>query len=385
VSASPHLGIDHVRDPAPSRAWRRIILQFAPLAWLGVFAFELLNMESWRIANTEFMVAPPAMRAVQYLLMLPLLLLACRAAVAVGLAPRWRAGRVLVQILLGIGFAATSRPALVTASWLLGARDASRMLLESLLLPTREAFAVWVASSAATALNYAVCLGIVVAIKGYRDLEGERIARSEVERQATQARLQALTNQLNPHFLFNVLNTIVSLIETSPRLAQTLVTRFADLLRRILNAGEATFIPLGRELELVEQYVQIQQMRFPRRLLHSTRIDPSAVDALVPALLLQPIIENAVLHGLRSHGPEVHVQLEAAICDHALQIRVSNPGPARTDDTEPPRQGIGLRNVAERLNTLFGPRASVTLEANAPDRYVATLIVPLLTGEGPPP
>lgn len=385
MSSASYVGIDHARDPAPSRAWRRIILQFVPLAWLGVFAFELLNMESWRIANTEFMVAPPAMRAVQYLLMLPLLLVTCRAAVAVGLGARWRIGRGLLQFLLGIGFAATSRPALVTASWLLGARDAAHQLLDSLLLPSREAFAVWVASSAATALNYAVCLGIVVAIKGYRDLESERIARSEIERQATQARLQALTNQLNPHFLFNVLNTIVSLIETSPRLAQTLVTRFADLLRRILNDGEATFIPLAREFELVEQYVQIQQMRFPRRLTHSSRIEPAALDALVPALLLQPIIENAVLHGLRSPDPEVHVSLEATIGDHTLQIRVCNPGPARTFRDAPPRQGIGLRNVAERLGTLYGHRASVSLEAIAPDQYVATLVVPLLTGDGTVP
>jgi LytS/YehU family sensor histidine kinase len=245
---------------------------------------------------------------------------------------------------------------------------------------TRETVAVWIASTAAMALNYAVCLGVVVGLKTYRDLESERLARANIEREAVQARLQALTNQLNPHFLFNVLNTIVSLIESQPRLAQTMVTRFADLLRRILNDGATQFVSLARELELLEQYIEIQEMRFPQRLSHDKRIAAGAAEALVPALVMQPIIENAVVHGLRRHEGQVHVVIEAQITDSMLEIRVSNPGWTAPAGHQAPRPGVGLRNVAERLRTLFGERGSIALEMPAPGRYVATVCMPLLEG-----
>ena len=368
--------------PAGSQNWWRPILTIVPACWIGVFLIEVLNMEAWRVANSELQVAPPSIRAVQFLLLLPVLLLACRAAVAVGAAGAPAAVRAAGQLLIAIAFAALARPALVSAAWLTQQSEIAAGIAASLLSPTREGVAVWVASTAAMALNYAVCLGIVVGVNTYRDLESERVARATVEREAVQARLQALTNQLNPHFLFNVLNTIVSLIESRPRLAQTMVTRFADLLRRILTDGATQFVSLARELELLEQYIEIQEMRFPQRLSHDKRIAPGAAEALVPALVMQPIIENAVVHGLRNDDGRVHVLIEARVAEATLEIRVSNPGVVAPAGIQAPSPGVGLRNVAERLHTLFGDRGAVALQMPAPGSYVATVRMPLLEGNG---
>ena len=361
-----------------SRLWWAAILCYGPLCWVLLGLVEVLNMEAWRVANTAFQVAPPTVRAAQFLLLLPVLLLTCRTAVSVGSTTVPIGLRGLAQFALCLVFAALARPALVTAAWLTQQQATARSLAASLLLPTTESVAVWIASTAAMALNYAVCLGVIVGVKTYRELKIERVARAEVEREAIQARLQALTNQLNPHFLFNVLNTIVSMIESQPRLAQTMITRFADLLRRILNDGATQFVSLARELELIEQYVEIQEMRFPLRLTHEKRISADAAEALVPALVMQPIIENAVMHGLRNDGSRVHIVIEARISQRTLEIRVSNPGRIAAAGEPPPGLGVGLRNVAERLATLFGVRAGVALDMPAPGSYVATVRVPLV-------
>jgi two-component system, LytTR family, sensor kinase len=380
LSGIPQRTSDTATARAAAPTWWRAILTFAPLCWLCVFLIEVTNMEALGIANTELLVASPSIRAIQFLLLLPALILGCRAAVAVGAAPRPAGVRAAGQLLICVAFSALARPALVTAAWLTQSREIAAELAASLLSPTRETVAIWIATTAAMALNYAVCLGVVVGVKTYRDLDSERVARATVEREAVQARLQALTNQLNPHFLFNVLNTIVSLIEYQPRLAQTLVTRFADLLRRILNDGATQYVSLGRELELLEQYIEIQEMRFPQRLSHDRRIAPGAAEALVPALVLQPIIENAVVHGLRKHDGVVHVRIEAEVAAATLEIRVSNPGSTAPAGQPAPAPGVGLRNVAERLRTLFGERAGVALEMPASGLYVTTVRMPLLEG-----
>ena len=383
LSVDFHLPPDSVAARAEARSWWRAILAFAPLSWLFVFLIEVTNMEAWRIANSDVQVASPTIRAAQFVLLLPALVVACRVSIALGGATRLAGFRLAGQLLIAIAFSALARPALVTAAWLTRHREVAEGIAASLVSPTRETVAIWVASTSAMALNYAVCLVVVVGVKTYRDLGSERVARANVEREAVQARLQALTNQLNPHFLFNVLNTIVSLIESQPRLAQTMVTRFADLLRRILNDGATQYVSLGRELELLEQYIEIQEMRFPQRLSHERHIAGGAATALVPALVLQPIIENAVVHGLRRHDGLVHVRIDAVVDDATLEIRVSNPGSAAPAGNAGPVPGVGLRNVAERLRTLFGERGGVVLHMPEPGRYVTTIRMPLLERSTP--
>jgi hypothetical protein len=362
-----------------SWTWTRAVLSIGPPLWCFVLVAEILGMEAWRFASADLEIAGPAVRTLQYALLLPFLLLACRAAVAIGYRTP---ARIAAQVALCAGFAALSRPALALAATLLGP-NLAEPLVDSLVRPNVETIAVWIGASTAAAMHYLLCLGAIAGIKTYRDLEGERVLRAEVQRQAAQARLQALTNQLNPHFLFNALNTVVALIETDPRLAQTLVTRISELLRRILTDGAATAVTLRHELDLLERYLAIQELRFPSRLTHEFVVEDAAARALVPALIVQPLLENAVVHGLAGHDGPVHVRLDARIDSGVLTVVITNPTPSSAGRAG---AGVGLRNVAERLETLFGDRAYVRRDAPAPGLHRATLAIPQVTdGRATPP
>jgi len=352
-----------------------------PLCWVFVFGLDVMSMESWRLANSAAEITGPLLRALQYILLLPALLVAVRASVAIGYRPPHTTARIIGQILVAAAFTTLARPTLAFVSWIGDSESIEQMggLGQVLLHPSRDATAAWLASAWAQAMNYFLVVGIVAGVKTYRDLEGERVLRAEVQRQATQARLQALTNQLNPHFLFNALNTIVALIGTDPKLAQMMVSRMSDLLRRILSDGATQFVSLRRELDLLENYLGIQELRFPSRLSHELRFDPEAAASLVPSLILQPLMENAVVHGLRSDGDRVHVLLEAKVQGGALTVKITNPAANSTADGSQPRPGVGLRNVAERLDTLFGGRASVRLTAPAAGQISVDLTIPQVT------
>lgn len=375
--------IDAARgDPGRAWTWTLAVLLVGPPLWAFVLLAEVLGMEAWRYASTDLEVADPVVRTLQYVLLLPFLLLACRAAVAIGYRSPHALARIALQAVLCLSFAALGRPGLAFASALLSPQDVSGALFESLLRPDAEALAVWAGASSAAAMHYLLCLGAIAGVKTYRDLEGERVLRAEVERQATHARLQALKNQLNPHFLFNALNTVVALIESDPRLAQTLVTRISELLRRILSEGASTVVTLRHELDLLARYLAIQELRFPKRLTHAFDVPDVVANALVPALIVQPLLENAVLHGLEGHDGPVHVTLVARFVDDRLEIVITNPGPATV---APTGAGVGLRNVAERLRTLFGEGAGVALERDSAGLYRATLRLPKIADARFPP
>jgi two-component system LytT family sensor kinase len=368
----------------PDRAWTwtRAVLVVGPPLWTFVLLADVLGMEAWRYASSDLEIAAPAVRALQYLILLPFLLLACRAAVAVGYRPPRAVGRVLVQVALCAGFAALGRPALALAAALLAPGDVSASLTESLLQPYAESLAVWAGASTSTAMHYLLCLGAIAGLKTYRDLEGERVLRAEMERQAAQARLHALKNQLNPHFLFNALNTVVALIESDPRLAQTLVTRISELLRRIVGESATSAVTLRHELDLLERYLAIQELRFPQRLTHRFDVTDAAARALVPPLVVQPLLENAVLHGLAGHDGPVHVALTARLDGDRLAIVIVNPGSREPRGTG---TGVGLANVAERLRTLFGTRASVDLARGSDGQWHARLVLPRIDDARPAP
>jgi hypothetical protein len=364
--------------PPPHRApwsWWTTILAVTPACWGFALAVESLTMRALSFASGDLEVVPASTRALAYLLMLPAVAVACRAAVTLGAGSPWRAARLAAQVTIALALGALQRPALAAAAALHGADPQAAALYESILAPTEAELAVWLASGLALAMNYALCLGLVIGVRAYQELGRERLRRAEVERQVTQARLQALTRQLNPHFLFNVLNTVVALIGTDPPRAQRLVTRTSDLLRRVLSTGDAAMVTLRREADLLEDYLEIQRVRHPERLSHDLALGPGAAAALVPALILQPIVENAVIHGLRSRARRVHVSIEATLGDDLLEVRVTNPGASAP---EPRRQGfgIGLRNVAERLRTLYHERATLDFHAIPDGRYETRLQIP---------
>ncbi len=201
----------------------------------------------------------------------------------------------------------------------------------------------------AAALHY-----MIVAFEASRELERRAL---EFEIASREAELRALRAQIHPHFLFNGLNSINALIAARPEEARQLCVRLADFLRRSLTVGSRETISLAEELDLAEQLFSIEKVRFGERLSHVVAADDAARACLVPPLVLQPLVENAVTHGVaqRLEGGEIRVEAERRGAE--LRITVVNPR-----DPDGPRKrgtGIGLQNVRRRLFALHGDAAEV--------------------------
>jgi len=220
-----------------------------------------------------------------------------------------------------------------------------------------------------------------LALRWYTSWQQERVQAARAAEALASARLRALQGQLQPHFLFNTLNSIVSLIGRDPVQAQTLVVRVADLLRSSLRLGDRQEIPLRQELDLTRQYLDIERIRFADRL--SVRW-PDAVpgELLVPAFAVQVLVENAVRHGIaRNPAPGV-VSLEVLTESHSLVLRVQDSGAAETDtdgiEASAAGSGTSLRTLHERLHHLYGESASLTLMPRQGGGTTAELRVPRL-------
>lgn len=201
--------------------------------------------------------------------------------------------------------------------------------------------------------------------------------RQEFRKLATEAELRALRAQINPHFLFNALTTISYLIQTSPERALGTVMRLSGLLRGILKAGPEETVTLGEELGLVEAYLEIEHARFEERMRVHIDVPWELRARPIPALILQPIVENAVKHGIspRAGGGEIRITAHSQGASLSIKVADTGPGP-HTEAGGPSSRGLGLRNVEARLK-LCGPKGALTIRP-APDRgTVVELLIPV--------
>jgi two-component sensor histidine kinase len=196
----------------------------------------------------------------------------------------------------------------------------------------------------------------------------------ERSRRAEQAELRFLKSQLNPHFLFNALNSIRGLVAEDPRKAQEAITRLAKLLRVALGSVTADTVSLARELEVVDDYLAVEAVRLDDRLAVRLDIAPDTLGVAVPAMLVQTLVENGIKHGIarRTDGGEIAVIARRA--DGVLRLEVSNT--AAGPPTEP-GSGVGLANAHERLQLLFGDRATLALDRSRAERTTAVVRIPL--------
>jgi hypothetical protein len=194
--------------------------------------------------------------------------------------------------------------------------------------------------------------------------------------QLAQARLDALRAQLNPHFLFNTLNAVSALVERDPKGVRKMIARLSDLLRYTLDESTDAEVPLRRELDLLGEYVELMQIRFQGRLQVMMQIDEDVGDALVPNLVLQPILENAIKHGVGRVTGRGEIVIRARRAADALLVTIADngPGPGPAVGT-----GVGLRNTNERLREMYGPGFAVTLSRGAAGGTEATILVPYHT------
>jgi len=202
------------------------------------------------------------------------------------------------------------------------------------------------------AIEYLTIVAIIVSVEYYRRYQHEEQEKLQLQHALTESKLQTLRAQLNPHFLFNAMNSVSCLLHRDAAAADTMLSRVANLLRLTLARDNSREVRLLEEVELAEEYLEIQKIRFGPRLKLDIDIADDALEALVPNMLLQPLVENACVHGIaRTHG-ECRLTIEARLEQGCLVLTIYNDGPPVRRDWKT-HSGIGLRNTMERLSLLY--------------------------------
>ncbi len=222
-------------------------------------------------------------------------------------------------------------------------------------------------------------INVGIALKVWNALRVE-MSLEEQKRLLLEARLDALQRQINPHFLFNTLNSVAALVRSQPELARTMITKLANILRALLKDHDA-FVPLRDELKFTDDYLDIEVVRFGAdKLRVEKEIDPRTLEVLVPSILLQPLIENSIKHGLE---PRIHggtVTLRSRLEGNRVFIEVADDGVGMnarpTSALRRPGAGIGMKNVQERLEVLYGNQARFNIVSNPGRGTLVSIEIP---------
>jgi hypothetical protein len=353
------------------------------LFWVYVTVSNLLYGYSMsngiaRITNVTVFAAWDT-RLLQHTLLLPMLLVSFWASLKV----QWRPILIALplQLILGAVFSAMAYPVMILSEVIMATDKLHGTALSQVASAWSDPFWVtlWLASFVSFLPSYGFGLALVTGLALYTRFRDSEVRLAALEREWSAARLAALRMQLSPHTLFNLLHTIRGHIEWDPKAAQSMVVQLADLLRRLLNAGERDFSRLADELQFAKLYLELQQRRFSDRLI-VTLPNPAEVPAVwVPSLILQPLIENAVVHGMAAHQGIVTVSVTAALSNETLLLRVTNTVLA---DRTLGADGIGLKNVRERMAVQFEGRAALAAGVQGGD-WISEISMPAIR-ETPP-
>ncbi len=214
------------------------------------------------------------------------------------------------------------------------------------------------------------------AFEWYRHYRKAQLTTSRLEAQLSSARLEALKSQLHPHFLFNTLQAIAVLVEENPRSAQKMITQLGDLLRHTVDTFSVQHVTLKEELEFLELYLGIERTRFQDRLTVSFDVDPSVLDRRVPSFILQPLVENAIKHGLSKHTGAGTITISALPIDDKLSLTVANSGETATETTPQDwTDGVGLGATRARLEEMYNGDHRIITNAG-PSGVEVTLLIP---------
>ena len=331
------------------------------------------------IPGAKHIFASYCARSVQHALLYPMLLCCVWASLRIGWQSLWR--KLPLQVLIALVFAALAQPAMGLAETLVGSAEMRQHVMSKGTWGIWDGgdVPVWLATATTFMLAYGFALTLVMGFAFYQRLRDAQLRSAALERALTASNLAALRMQLSPHTLFNLLHTIRGHISWDPAAAQSMVVQLGDLLRRLLTAGERDFSRLADELQFVRLYLGLQQRRFADRLSVSVAQSEGLVAAWVPSLILQPLVENAVVHGLSGHEGPVTIRVDAVVNDDMLSLRVVNSiAPGKPQGCA----GIGLRNVRERLAIQFGERASFSATPGYDNVWIAEVRLPLLR-DGP--
>jgi two-component system, LytTR family, sensor kinase len=224
---------------------------------------------------------------------------------------------------------------------------------------------------------YGIVLLIHYTLEYYARYQEGRVRASQLETRLVESQLQALKMQLHPHFLFNTLHSISSLVQEDPEAAEAMIARLSELLRLSLENTGAQEVPLSKELEFVERYLEIEQIRFEDRLHVRFDIDPQTLDAHVPNLILQPLVENAIHHGIGA-GRGGQIEIRSSVAEGKLHLQVMDDGIGLRGDAAPPRlgSGVGLTNTRARLEAIYGKEHNFVLRDASKGGVEAAITIP---------
>jgi Histidine kinase len=338
----------------------RQFLGIACLFWVYVALSNILYAYSMRTGIARMtsgsVFAPWDARLLQHVMLLPVLLVSFWASLRI----QWRPLLIALplQLTLGAVFSALAYPAMIVAEMTVGAPEGHDKAMGHVSEPWFDPYflSLWLASFVSFLPTYGFGLALITGLTLYTRFRNSELRLAALEREWSTARLAALRMQLSPHTLFNLLHTIRGHIEWDPKGAQSMVVQLADLLRRLLNAGEHDFSKLSDELQFVRLYLELQQRRFADRLTVVLPLGQEVPAVWVPSLILQPLVENAVLHGLAGHQGPVTVRIAVHMAHDVLTLSVFNTiAPQKAVGEE----GIGLYNVRERLAVQFEGRAGL--------------------------
>ncbi len=222
-----------------------------------------------------------------------------------------------------------------------------------------------------TFATYTAIVASTVALDSFRQ-------RAVLRRQLSESRLLALSRQIQPHFLFNTLHTIAGLVRVERGAdAVEMIAKLSDMLRDSLSDGQAQEVPLRKELISADLYLSVQQIRFSDRLEIRREVAPETLEAMVPNFLLQPLLENAISHGIGARSGAGVIEIRTLRAEEMLSIRVSNSGPPLAGGWRLKKESrVGLRNTCERLKQLYGGKASLMLENGPDDTVTASITLP---------
>jgi hypothetical protein len=349
--------------------------------WLYVTVSDVVYAHSMRtgishLAGVALFVGWDV-RVLQHVFLLPVLMVSFWAALVIEWRPLWLA--LPLQLVLAAAFAAIGYPAMFLAQLVFnGGHLPDHEIAARLSDAWREPalLSLWLASFVTFLPAYGFGLALIRGAVLYTRYRDTQLRIADLERKWSLARLAALRMQLSPHTLFNLLHTIRGNIEWEPRVAQSMVVQLADLLRRLLSAGERDLTRVADELQFCGMYLELQQRRFPDRMSFTLPEPGQVPPAWVPSLILQPLIENAVVHGLAGHQGAVAIRVDARLAAETLHLRVVNtivPGSRAAGE------GIGLRNVRERLAVQFGARGTLRT-ACANGEWTVEIAMPAIRG-----
>ncbi len=366
-----------LQKPA-SRIWRRLLIVLVvsiPL-WIYATTWDILVMLLGNASGGKGISFDDiGQRILTRGLLFPLLVGVYFIAVSIPLRRR-RTGRfILKQIALALVFSSLARPALVVSYYLANRTFAAAHTLNQ-VIGYIGPWQIWLATTIQYSIVYLLGLVLIFAIHAFLRFKSEQLKAVQLRSKWLEARLGTLRGQLNPHFFFNALNTVVALIHEDPDRAEKLLTELGTLLRRSLADGHHEFTTVREEVRFVERYLAVMKSRYEDRLSVNLKLDARALDCSIPTFLLVPLVENAIKHGVDKVPGRDTVEISGHHAGEFITFTLMNTAPANSTDAAEPGGGLGLRNTRRRLFAIYGSHYRLESGPGAHGRWVTSVAIP---------